>query len=132
MTVKIDSAEPNVFPVVEKLDVHDAGRGVTLTLATKIDGHLVPVSVHLDYRKPPTWLLNWSPSWRTKAAIQTDQLPHLTLEQLVNYVPVPFRERYHGSRGCRGSVGIGVDLVVPGHGRCVGTGARRCLSLPCA
>jgi hypothetical protein len=51
MTVKIDSAEPNVFPVVEKLDVHDAGRGVTLTLATKIDGHLVPVSVHLDYRQ---------------------------------------------------------------------------------
>ena len=50
MTVKIDSAEPNVFPVVEKLDVHDAGRGVTLTLATKIDGHLVPVSVHLDFR----------------------------------------------------------------------------------
>jgi hypothetical protein len=51
MTVKIDSAEPNAFPPVEKLDVHDAGRGVTLTLATKIKGQLVPVSVHLSYRQ---------------------------------------------------------------------------------
>jgi hypothetical protein len=26
MTVKIDGTEPNVFPAVEGVDVHDAGR----------------------------------------------------------------------------------------------------------
>jgi hypothetical protein len=51
MTVKIDSTEPNNFPAVEDLDVQDAGRDVTLTLATKIGGQLVPVIVHLSYQQ---------------------------------------------------------------------------------
>jgi hypothetical protein len=51
MTVKIDSTEPNNFPAVEDLDVQDAGRDVRVTLATKIGGQLVPVSVHLSYQQ---------------------------------------------------------------------------------
>jgi hypothetical protein len=37
MTVKIDSTEPNVFPAVEGVDVHDAGRNAEVILGTKIE-----------------------------------------------------------------------------------------------
>jgi hypothetical protein len=51
MTVKIDSTEPNNFPAVEDLDVLDAGQRVRVTLATKIEGQLVPVFVYLNYQQ---------------------------------------------------------------------------------
>ncbi len=49
MTVKIDSKEPNVFPMVEDVDAKDAGRNVEVTLATRIEGQLTPVTVRLTY-----------------------------------------------------------------------------------
>ena len=42
MTVKIDGTEPNVFPAVEGVDVHDAGRNAEVILGTKIEGKLTP------------------------------------------------------------------------------------------
>ena len=50
MTVKIDTTEPNVFPVIEKIDARDSGRDVEVILATRIEGQLTPVTVKLSYR----------------------------------------------------------------------------------
>jgi hypothetical protein len=36
MTVKIDSTEPNVFPVIENIDARDSGREAEVILATRI------------------------------------------------------------------------------------------------
>ena len=51
MTVKIDNTEPNVFPVIEKIDARDSGRGVEVILATRIEGELTIVTVKLSYRQ---------------------------------------------------------------------------------
>jgi hypothetical protein len=40
MTVKIDNTEPNVFPVIEKIDARDSGRDAEVILATRIEGQL--------------------------------------------------------------------------------------------
>jgi hypothetical protein len=48
MTVKIDGTEP-VFPAVEGVDVHDAGRNAEVILGTKIEGKLTPVTIKLSY-----------------------------------------------------------------------------------
>ena len=45
MTVKIDNTEPNVFPVIEKIDARDSGRDAEVILATKIEGQLTFVTV---------------------------------------------------------------------------------------
>ena len=52
MTVKIDSTEPNVFPAVEGVDVHDAGRNAEVILGTKIEDELIPVTIKLSYEQP--------------------------------------------------------------------------------
>ena len=51
MTVKIDNIEPNVFPVIEKIDARDSGRDVEVILATKIEGQMTFVTVKLSYRQ---------------------------------------------------------------------------------
>jgi hypothetical protein len=51
MTVKIDNTEPNVFPVIEKIDARDSGRDAEVILATKIGGQLTFVTVKLSYRQ---------------------------------------------------------------------------------
>jgi hypothetical protein len=51
MTVKIDNTEPNLFPVIEKIDARDSGRDAEVILATKIEGQLTFVTVKLSYRQ---------------------------------------------------------------------------------
>ena len=51
MTVKIDNTEPNVFPVIEKIDARDSGHDAELILVTRIEGELTPVTVKLSYRQ---------------------------------------------------------------------------------
>jgi hypothetical protein len=51
MTVKIDSTEPNVFPAVEGVDVHDEGRNAEVILGTKIEGQLTTVTIKLSYEQ---------------------------------------------------------------------------------
>jgi hypothetical protein len=51
MTVKIDNTEPNVFPVIEKIDARDSGRDAEVILATRIEGQLTPVTVRLSYQQ---------------------------------------------------------------------------------
>jgi hypothetical protein len=50
MTVKIDNTEPNVFPVIEKIDARDSGRDAEVILATRIEGQLTFVTIKLSYR----------------------------------------------------------------------------------
>ena len=49
MTIKIDNEEPNVFPLVEGIDVRDAGRSAEVIFATKVEGQLIPVIIRLSY-----------------------------------------------------------------------------------
>ena len=49
MIVKIDNEEPNVFPLVEGIDVRDAGRSAEVIFATKVEGQLTPVIIRLSY-----------------------------------------------------------------------------------
>ena len=51
MTVKIDNTEPNVFPLIEKIDARDSGRDVEVILATIVEGQLTPVTVKLSYEQ---------------------------------------------------------------------------------
>ena len=48
MTIKIDNQEPNVFRLVEGIDVRDAGRTAEVILATKVEGELVTVTIRLS------------------------------------------------------------------------------------
>ena len=51
MTVKIDGIEPNIFPDVEDLDAHDAGRNVEVFLDFRVEGKPTPVTVKLSYEQ---------------------------------------------------------------------------------
>jgi hypothetical protein len=58
MTVKIDNAEPNVFPAIEAVDARDSGRDAEVIFATRIEGQLTPVTVKLSYGQAgDLWLL---------------------------------------------------------------------------
>jgi hypothetical protein len=58
MTVKIDNTEPNVFPMIEKIDARDSGRDAEVILATRIDDQLTPVTVNLSYQQAgDLWVL---------------------------------------------------------------------------
>jgi hypothetical protein len=48
MTIKIDNQEPNVFPLVEGIDVRDAGR------TTKVEGQAT-VTIRLSYAQAATF-----------------------------------------------------------------------------
>ena len=60
MTVKIDNTEPNVFPVIEKIDARDSGRDAEVILATRIEGELTPVTVKLSYRQAGDLWVHWN------------------------------------------------------------------------
>jgi hypothetical protein len=51
MTIKIDNTQPNVFPMIEKIDARDSGRDAEVILATRIEGELTFVTVKLSYRQ---------------------------------------------------------------------------------
>jgi len=51
MTVKIDNTEPNVFPVIEKIDARDSGRDAEVILATRVEDQLTFVTVKLSYQQ---------------------------------------------------------------------------------
>jgi hypothetical protein len=60
MTVKIDNTEPNVFPVIEKIDARDSGRDAEVILATRIEGQLTFVTIKLSYRQAGDLWAHWN------------------------------------------------------------------------
>ena len=54
MTIKIDNQEPNVFPLVEGIDVRDAGRTAEVIFATQVEGQLATVTIRLSYAQAAT------------------------------------------------------------------------------
>jgi hypothetical protein len=66
MTVKIDGTEPNVFPAVVGIDVHDAGRNAEVILGTEIEGKLTPVTIKLSYEQAKPWRIFLNPSERIR------------------------------------------------------------------
>ena len=68
MTVKIDNTEPNVFPVIEKIDARDSGRDAEVILATRIEGQLKFVTVKLSYEQAGNLWVQLEPFRRSKRA----------------------------------------------------------------
>lgn len=54
MTIKIDNQQPNVFPLMEGIDVRDAGRSAEVILATKVEGQLATMTIRLSYAQAET------------------------------------------------------------------------------
>ena len=54
MAVKIDNQEPNVFSLVEGIDVRDAGRSAEVIFATKVEGQLATLTIRLSYAQAAT------------------------------------------------------------------------------
>jgi hypothetical protein len=54
MTIKLDNQEPNIFPLVEGIDVRDAGRTAEVILATKVEGQLATLTIRLSYAQAAT------------------------------------------------------------------------------
>jgi hypothetical protein len=48
MTVKVDGAEPNVFPAVVGVDTRDVGQNAEVILATKIEGKLTAITIRTE------------------------------------------------------------------------------------
>jgi hypothetical protein len=49
MTIRIDNQEPNIFPLVEGIDVRDAGRTAEVIFAAKVEGELATLTIRLSY-----------------------------------------------------------------------------------
>ena len=54
MTIKLDNREPNIFPLVEGIDVRDAGRTAEVIFATKVEGQLATLTIRLSYAQATT------------------------------------------------------------------------------
>ena len=54
MTIKIDNQQPNIFPLVEGIDVRDAGRTAEVIFATKVEGELATLTIRLSYAQAAT------------------------------------------------------------------------------
>ena len=54
MTIKTDNQEPNIFSLVEGIDVRDAGRTAEVIFPTKVEGHLATVTIRLSYAQAAT------------------------------------------------------------------------------
>ena len=54
MTIKLDNRELNIFPLVEGIDVRDAGRTAEVILATKVEGQLATLTIRLSYAQAAT------------------------------------------------------------------------------
>ena len=60
MTIKIDNQDPNIFSLVEGIDVRDAGRTAEVIFATKVEGQLATVTIRLSYAQAATLAGLWS------------------------------------------------------------------------
>jgi hypothetical protein len=54
MTIKMDKQEPNIFPLVQGIDVRDAGRTAEVIFATKAEGELATLTTRLSYAQAAT------------------------------------------------------------------------------
>ena len=54
MTIKLDNRGPNIFPLVEGIDVRDAGRTAEVIFATKVEGELATLTIRLSYAQAAT------------------------------------------------------------------------------
>lgn len=54
MTFKMGNQGPNIFPLVEGIDVRDAGRTAEVIFATKVEGQLATLTIRLSYAQAAT------------------------------------------------------------------------------
>ena len=54
MTIKLSDQGPNIFPLVEGIDVRDAGRTAEVIFATKVEGQLATLTIRLSYAQAAT------------------------------------------------------------------------------
>jgi hypothetical protein len=54
VTIKLDDKGPNVFPLVEGIDVRDAGRTAEVIFAAKVEGQLATLTIRLSYAQAAT------------------------------------------------------------------------------
>jgi hypothetical protein len=54
MTFKMDNQAPNIFPLVEGIDVRDASRTAEVIFATKVEGQLATLTIRLSYAQAAT------------------------------------------------------------------------------
>jgi hypothetical protein len=54
MTITLDDQGPNIFPLVEGIDVRDAGRTAEVIFASKVDGQLATLTIRLSYAQAAT------------------------------------------------------------------------------
>jgi hypothetical protein len=66
MTIKIDNTEPNLFPVIEKIEARDSGHDAEVILATRIEGQLIFVTIKLSYRQAGDLWAQLEPFQRSK------------------------------------------------------------------
>lgn len=54
MTFKMDNQRSTIFPLVEGIDVRDAGRTAEVMFATKVEGQLATLTIRLSYAQAAT------------------------------------------------------------------------------
>ena len=54
MAIKLNNQGPNIFPLVEGIDVRDAGRTAEVIFATKVEGQLATLTIRLSYAQAAT------------------------------------------------------------------------------
>jgi hypothetical protein len=54
MTFKMDNQGPNIFSLVEGIDVRDAGCTAEVIFATKVEGQLATLTIRLSYAQAAT------------------------------------------------------------------------------
>jgi hypothetical protein len=67
MTVDIDKQGPNVFPLVEGIDVRDVGRSAEVIFAAKVEGQLATMTIRLSYGQAATLANLLEPFRKTRA-----------------------------------------------------------------
>jgi hypothetical protein len=67
MTVDIDKQGPNVFPLVEGIDVRDVGRSAEVIFVAKVDGQLATMTIRLSYGQAATLANLLEPFRKTRA-----------------------------------------------------------------
>ena len=48
MAIKLNNQGPNIFPLVEGIDVRDAGRTAEVIFATKVEGQLATLTIRFE------------------------------------------------------------------------------------
>jgi hypothetical protein len=67
MTIQIDKRGPNVFSLVEGVDVRDAGRSAEVIFATKVEGQMATLTIRLSYGQAATLAELLEPFRKTRA-----------------------------------------------------------------